>query len=230
MGFSFKDWADFNAKHDLFFGDEWQRYGNRPPPPEMGPMPDEVEWDPRTGMPIGMNQAPPEGTALAYQWYAKEFTRRRNYELAEQARQEGLSYLDQGQAYLSQGMRASESYRPGGHFASSFYGARATMATNQAQLAYQGRMAQQLDEPDMLIKWRDARAERAQAYRESADRTAQRGSILQLAGTVIGGIYGGGAGAAAGGAIGGAIGGNVGEGGQGGRREDVITGNEPYYN
>src|SRR5689334_11368455 len=143
------------------------------------PDPYTIQWDPDTGLPIGLKGPPKGNFAPQYQWHAKEMAAQYNARKKRDA-----------MAFLNQGARIAESFRPGGYagtVGSGLYQARANLAANDT-----------LDEPDVLAGWRDEEAFRARKRARKAGLIQLGGSILTSGLTAAGAMYGGPAGAAAG--------------------------------
>lgn len=157
------------------------------------PDPYSVQWDPRTGMPIGLQGPPGAHQARAYQYRAMEMARQRRESLWGSA--EGA---------VRGGMNLFQSYRPGG--------AASLAAGLQSQLgSMYAAHAGSITEPDMGGELR--RYEQEQANR-AAERAQQLGAITGLfqagagiLGTIAGGPVGGAAASAAAGALTGGAGG-----------------------
>lgn len=122
--------------------------------------PDEVEWDPETGMPVGLNGAPDPKYALAYQQKANEIAARHN-----------ANSRNDAQTYLAQGMRSSETFRPGG------YGAIASgMYSQRANAAFQN----QYDPADMMAGSRDMAIQQQRADQKKAQTLGYVNTAVKL--------------------------------------------------
>jgi hypothetical protein len=144
----------------------------------------EVRWDPQTGMPIGLNGAVDPNNALAFQQRANEVVATRN-----QGRRNDAS------AFMEQGLRASETYRPGGYAAMA-----SGIHAQRAQLAF----ADQIEAPDLLAGYREQKSVDAANQQRRAAKMNFLSGLAQTAGMMIGGPAGGAAvGLAAGAAAGG---------------------------
>lgn len=180
MGFSFKRAAKF-ASGGYALGKIGDAIGGRKASPygtfdQRGVG--DVQWDPNTGMPIGLTGAIDPRNALAFQQRANEMVALRN-----QRRRSDAS------AFLEQGLRASETFRPGGYAAmsSGLYGQR-------AQLAFQD----QIDAPDLLAGYREqTRVDTANAQRRAAKRAFLGNAISSIASLGAAAMTGGGSAAAA---------------------------------
>jgi len=131
--------------------------------------PDEVQWDPDTGMPIGLIGPPDPGLALAYQQRANEV-----------AAQHNAASRNDAQTYLAQGVRSSETFRPGG------YGAVASgLYSQRANAAFQD----QIDPADMMAGSRDF----AIQQQNRAQKQAQTLGYVNTAVKLVAAYYTGGA-------------------------------------
>lgn len=157
--------------------------GTRNPSSPSSPGVNDVQWDPTTGLPIGLNGPPSQDMAQAYQWRNTELVAQRNASLRQQA-----------MGYLRQGTNLTESFRPGGttSLIAGNYRAMADTALNS-----------QIGETDMLSKWRDEQAYQA---RKRARRSQNLALGVQLVSTAVGAAVGGPAGAAAGSQVGSSLG------------------------
>lgn len=145
----------------------------------------QVEWDPDTGMPIGLVGPPSKRRALAYQQHANELVALRNSRTRADARN-----------FMAQGLRSSETFRSGGYasMASGLWGQRAQLAFNDIREA-----------PDLMAGYREQSMVDAQNAQRRAAKRQFYGTLIQTAATVVGGVFGGPAGAAAGSQLGGNI-------------------------
>lgn len=160
--------------------------------PDTTPDPYSLEWDPVTGMPIGLTGPPSARMAGRYQYRAEEVAAQRRAALQQGAL-----------GTMSQGMNLFQSFRPGG---------AAQLAQGQfAQKAgMQLGIAAMTEAPDMLFNYREDAARRAERAAKKARDAGIFGSIIQAAGTIAGAALGGPAGAAVGSAVGGVAGGAAG--------------------
>lgn len=126
-----------------------------PVPGQERRSPDQLQWDPYTGMPINANGPPSNDQALAYQYRAQEIIRRRQNALWGDAANS-----------IQQGIGLMSSYRPGGSaaLASGLFQSKAGVYQNQAS---------QLEEPDLLSVYREDK-------QIQADRAARRARNLQF--------------------------------------------------
>lgn len=156
------------------------------------PDPYSLEWDPQTGMPIGLKGPPSAAMAGRYQYRAEEIAAQRRASLQQGAL-----------GTMNQGMNLFESFRPGG---------AAQLAQGQfAQKAgMQLGIAAMTEAPDMLFNYREDAARRAERAAKKARDANIFGSIVQAAATIGGAVIGGPAGAVAGNAVGAAAGGAAG--------------------
>lgn len=161
-------------------------------PRDTTPDPYSLEWDPNTGMPIGLTGPPSARMAGRYQYRAEEIAAQRR------------SALQQGaMATMGQGMNLFESFRPGGaaQLAQGQFAQKAGMMLGTAAM---------IEAPDMLFNYREDAARRAERAAKKARDASIFGSIVQAAATIGGAVIGGPAGAVAGSAVGGAAGGAAG--------------------
>lgn len=122
--------------------------------------PDEVEWDPETGMPIGMKGPPDPSLALAYQQRANELAAKHN-----------AGARNDAQTYLAQGLRSSETFRAGG------YGAIASgMYSQRANAAFQN----QYDPADMMAGSRDFAIQQQQRAQKRAQTLGYVNTAVKL--------------------------------------------------
>lgn len=110
--------------------------------------PSGVQFDPETGLPIGLTGPPSHQFAHQYQWRANETVARRNAALRSSAG-----------AYLDQGARTSESYRPGGYASFDWF-------RNRANLALQS----QIEAPDLMTGLRAEEMYQASKSKRRASR------------------------------------------------------------
>ena len=150
--------------------------GNDPiPPGQEHRTPDQLRWDPTTGMPINAAGPPANEVALQYQYKSQELIRQRQQALWGDAAN-----------VLGQGADLLQSYRPGGSaaLASGIYGQRANVYQNQAA---------SLTEPDLMSIYREDKQIQAERAARRA-RNLQIGlGIAQMGASLIGGGMAGGA-------------------------------------
>lgn len=129
--------------------------------------PDQMQWDPITGMPIGMRGPPSHEVALKYQYRAQELTRRRQQALWGDA-----------QNVMMGARNLLQSYRPGGSaaLASGVFGQQAGLYASQAQ---------SLEEPDLMAGARQ-NAEIQAAREAKRARNLQIGLGIVQAGATLG--------------------------------------------
>lgn len=175
MGNFFKNTGKwFQGKWDDTYGqlDPGPNGNDTPAPGQERRSPDQLQWDPITGMPINANGPPSNDQALAYQYKAQELIRRRQQALWGDAANS-----------IQQGIGLMTSYRPGGSaaLASGLYQSRANVFQNQAA---------SLEEPDLMSIYREDK-------QIQADREARRARNMQFAMSaagIVAGIATGGAG------------------------------------
>lgn len=197
-----RDWRrlqrQFEQDDSSVFGPEatgFRSFGT----PEAGA----AQWDPVTGMPIGLSGPPDAAQAPAYQWRHNQMVEARNAEIRQQA----LAAMQGGQAeaqrvtglasedamnWANLGARSSESFRPGGYANFDSFGLRANLAMQKGQslanIAMQGAqsssellMNSQLQQQDLMASWRaqqeaDARNQERRAARMNAYQSFIQGS------------------------------------------------------
>ena len=128
--------------------------------------PANVQFDPETGLPIGLTGPPSHQFAHQYQWRANETVARRNAALKSSAG-----------AYLDQGMRTSESYRPGGYASFDWF-------RNRVNLALQS----QIEAPDLMA---GMRAEETYQAAKSRRRSSRLKFFTDVASTAVSAATGG---------------------------------------
>jgi len=160
--------------------------------PDTTPDPYSLEWDPNTGMPIGMKGPPSARMAGRYQYRAEEIAAQRRAALQQGA-----------MGTMGQGMNLFESFRPGGaaQLAQGQFAQKAGMMLGTAAM---------IEAPDMLFNYREDAARRAERAAKKARDAQIFGGIIQAAATIGGAVIGGPAGAVAGSAVGGVAGGAAG--------------------
>lgn len=151
------------------------------------PNPYNIQWDPNTLTPIGMQGYPTGQHALNYQARAEQLAREKENRL-----------IGQGSRYLQQASQIFDVYRPGGAQA-----LRAGLYRDQAQYSLQS--AGMVEAPDLLAGYREEQRLAAERARKKAARRAQVGQIVGGVVTVIGAAVGGPVGAAVGGLVGAGI-------------------------
>ncbi len=153
MGFSLKRFgaavgtlglSEVSGQYDKLFGPRAQMLGQVD---RRGVS--EIQWDPKTGMPIGLTGAVDPRNALAYQQHANELTATRN-----QGRRNDAA------AFLEQATTQSQTFRPGGYAAMG-----AGLWSQRAQLAF----GDQIEAPDLLAGYRERKSvDAANAQRRAA--------------------------------------------------------------
>lgn len=162
-----KKWARHMGKSDILFGDEWAKYGRDKP---WEPNPDDYQWDPETGMPIGLTRMPEGGSALRFQQRSNEIVARRNASLRRQA-----------MAYLEMGQRSMAAFRPGGYANDSYFREMSATAMNS-----------QITAPDLMSGDRAfAMNQAAQMQEEAAGRSKVMNVVSLIASLYTGGAAGG---------------------------------------
>lgn len=161
-------------------GETDQQMRDRRWPGQEHRTPDQLQFDPYTGMPINANGPPGAEVALGYQYRAQEIIRRRQNALWSDAANS-----------INQGIGLMSSYRPGGSaaLASGLFQNKANVYQNQAA---------SLEEPDLMSQYRDAKS-------SDADKAAKQARNIQLglsAASLVAGVATGGAGFFVGGAAG----------------------------
>lgn len=161
-------------------GETDQQMRDRRWPGQEHRTPDQLQFDPYTGMPINANGPPGAEVALGYQYRAQEIIRRRQNALWGDAANS-----------IQQGIGLMSSYRPGGSaaLASGLFQNKANIYQNQAA---------SLEEPDLMSQYRDAKS-------SDADKAAKQARNIQLglsAASLVAGVATGGAGFFLGGAAG----------------------------
>lgn len=178
MGFSLKRFgaavgtlglSELSGQYDKLFGPKAQMMGQVD---RRGVG--EVQWDPKTGMPIGLTGAVDPRNALAFQQHANELTATRN-----QGRRNDAS------AFLEQATTQSQTFRPGGYATMG-----AGLWSQRAQLAF----GDQIEAPDLLAGYRERKSVDAANAQRRAAKMNFAGGLLQAAIPLLGG---GGGGAAA---------------------------------
>lgn len=164
---AFKKFAAFSAGVDILNGKQWEKYAKDKP---FSPNPDDYEWDPETGMPIGLTRLPEGDAAIRFQQRSNEIVARRNASLRRQA----MTYLELGQ-------RSMANFRPGGYANDSYF-------REMSQLS----MGSQIDAPDLMGGDRAFAMKNAQ---QAQDFAASRAAVQNVA-SVVASLYTGGAGAA----------------------------------
>ncbi len=141
--------------------------------------PGDYEWDTESGLPMGFSDFPDAGRALEFQAYNTRLVAEKNARL----RRDAMNYLRQGRTL-------TESFRPGG--------ASSLMQGNYRAMASTA-LSSQIEETDMLPRFREQAGEDARRAAESAARQQRNFDLLVTAGTLAAGSLGADGGAPAGG-------------------------------
>lgn len=182
MGFKLKRFAtavgtlglsEVSGQYDKLFGPKAQAMGQFD---RRGVG--EIQWDPKTGMPIGLTGAVDPRNALAYQQHANELTATRN-----QGRRNDAA------AFLEQATTQSQTFRQGGYATMG-----AGLWSQRAQLAF----GDQIEAPDLLAGYREQKGVDAANAQRRAAKMNFAGGLLQAAIPLLGGGGGGAAAALAG--------------------------------
>ncbi len=141
-----------NIWHQIFKGGEHSE-------PQIG-HPGDYQWDPETGLPIGLNGPPPAGSAGEFQWHSDELIAQRKALLRRQA-------MD----FLRQGQRVFESYRPGG---------AASLAAGTYRDMANASFASMPDQQDLLFGFREEQAKKALSDAQAGLKLQNAGDLLNI--------------------------------------------------